>query len=86
MCIQLVLLLMAGLLAVVEAYNNVPEKTNTAPAPSFRFHPLPNHQMLRQRLNAFRAVRTRFVETDEAREVRFTPETHICCDRTFMAM
>ena len=38
-----------------------------APAPSWPFHPLPNHHTLKQRLIALRAVRARFVDTEETR-------------------
>ena len=46
-------------------YSTLPANTSEPPSTSPRFHPLPNHHMLSTRLNAFRAVRTRLVDTED---------------------
>jgi hypothetical protein len=45
--------------------SRLPQNTIPAPIPSSAFHSFPNHHTLKQRLIALRAVRTRFVDTDE---------------------
>lgn len=57
----------AEVLEVTRVYRIEPRKTIPAPIPSCAFHPLPNHQTLKQRLMALRVVSTMFVETEEMR-------------------
>jgi hypothetical protein len=58
-------------------YKRLPQNTIKAPVPNFMFHSFPNHQTLKQRLSAFLAVNTMFVETEDTWEVRrLTPDTH----------
>jgi hypothetical protein len=46
-------------------YSTLPANTSEPPSTSPRFHPLPNHHTLSTRLTAFRAVRTRLVDTED---------------------
>lgn len=68
------------------AYRTVPANTKVAPRANRAETPEPNHQTLRQRLAALRAVRTRFVVTDDTLEVRLlTPETQTAWVMIFIA-
>ena len=46
-------------------YKMLPMNTMQAPIPKCEFQSLPNHQTLKHRLSALRAVNAIFVETEE---------------------
>lgn len=54
-----------GCLWLLKVYKKLPINTIEAPDASCIFHPFPNHQTLKQRLNAFLAVSAIFVETED---------------------